>query len=307
MSEVLVTGGAGFIGSNTVDLLIQKGYSVAVVDNLSSGEKKNLNPKANFHKVDITSPSLEGVFAKEKPKQVIHLAAQIDVRRSIKEPSYDASVNVLGSINLLESCRKNRVKKIVYASSGGAVYGEPQYNPVDEKHQIRPICPYGASKYAVEKYVELYGVTHSLDYNIVRYGNVYGPRQDPLGEAGVVAIFTGLLSQGKQPVIWGDGAQTRDFGYVGDIAEANLTALECEGKARVYNIGSGLETSVNEITEELIKATGAKVTPKHADAVPGEVRKIYLNIGLAGRELKWRPKVDLARGIKATVEWVRHG
>jgi UDP-glucose 4-epimerase len=306
MSKVLVTGGAGFIGSNTVDLLIEKGYSVAVADNLSSGKKSNVNLKARFHKADITSPALGRVFAKERPEYVIHLAAQINVRESVKDPSYDAKVNVLGSINVLESCRKNKVRKIVYSSSGGAVYGEPQYTPVDEKHPVKPLCPYGASKYAVEKYVELYGASFGLGYNILRYANVYGPRQDPRGEAGVVAIFTGLLNAGRQPTIFGDGQQSRDFCFVGDIAQANLEGLEREGKSRVYNIGSGIETSVNKITQELVDATGAKVKPKHTGEVPGEVRHICLDVSLAEKELGWSAETDLKTGLMRTVEWVRN-
>ncbi|MFH0862560.1 MAG: NAD-dependent epimerase/dehydratase family protein [Candidatus Altiarchaeota archaeon] len=307
MTKALVTGGAGFIGSNTVDLLLEEGFDVAVADNLSTGKRGNINKAAAFHRVDLCSPKLDALFRKEKPDSVIHLAAQIDVRRSIREPGYDASVNVLGSINLLESCRKHGIGKLVYASSGGAIYGEPKYLPCDEEHPVSPLCPYGASKYAVEKYVQMYGNLYGLDHNIVRYGNVYGPRQDPLGEAGVVAIFTGLLSEGRQPVIWGDGRQTRDFCYVGDVAKANLAALKRKGNANAYNIGSGRETSVNEITRRLIEATGANVKPKNAAAVPGEVRNIYLDIGLAKKELKWRPKTSLKEGIGKTVEWVRNG
>jgi len=304
MSKVLVTGGAGFIGSNTVDLLLEKGYSVVVVDDLSTGRSANLNRKAVFHKADIRSPELDSLFKREKPEYVIHLAAQIDVRKSVADPAYDAGINVLGSINLLECCRRNGVKKIVYASSGGAVYGEPQYNPVDEKHRIKPICPYGASKYAAEKYVEVYAASYGIEYCILRYGNVYGPRQDPLGEAGVVAVFTGLLKHGKRPVIFGDGGQTRDFCYVGDVALANLLGLERAGVSRVYNIGSGVETSVNEVTAKLIEAVGADVEPLHSDPVPGEVRRICLDARLAGMELAWKPTVNLKSGLKKTVEWV---
>jgi UDP-glucose 4-epimerase len=306
MSKVLVTGGAGFIGSNTVDLLLEKGYDVAVVDDLSTGKKSNLNPKASFHKADIASPKLDPIFRKEEPDYVVHLAAQIDVRKSIKDPAHDAAVNVLGSISLLESCRRHKIKKIVYASSGGAVYGEPKYRPCDEKHPIRPLSPYGASKYAVEKYVELYG-TYGVDYNILRYGNVYGPRQDPLGEAGVVAIFMGLLSKGRTPTIWGDGEQTRDFCYVGDVAHANLAGLERDGQSKVYNIGSGTETSVNRLTSLITQAMGSAVKPSHGDPVPGEVRNISLDASAAWRELKWKPSCDLKRGIEATAEWMRNG
>jgi UDP-glucose 4-epimerase len=305
MKRVLVTGGAGFIGSNTVDLLVGAGYDVSVADNLSSGRRGNVNKAASFHKADMTSPKLWEVFEKERPEAAIHLAAQIDVRRSIRDPAYDASQNILGSINLLECCRRRGVRKIVYASSGGAVYGEPKANPCGEGHPANPLCPYGASKYAVEKYVRMYGTLYGIDYNILRYGNVYGPRQDPLGEAGVVAIFTGLIGRGRPPVIWGDGLQTRDFCYVGDVAEANLAGLRKTGKSKVYNIGSGKETSVNEITSLLAKAFGSGVKPRHGKAVPGEVRRICLDVGLAARELGWKPKKTLEEGVKATVEWMR--
>jgi UDP-glucose 4-epimerase len=301
-----VTGGAGFIGSNTVDLLLEKGYDVAVVDNLSTGREHNLNTKARFHRIDITSPRLDAVFAKEQPEHVIHLAAQIDVRKSLKEPAFDASVNLLGTINVLECAKRNKVKKVVYSSSGGAVYGEPQKLPCDESHPIRPLCPYGASKYAAEKYIQMYGQLHGLDYNILRYGNVYGPRQDPLGEAGVIAIFTGLLAKGREPVIWGDGEQTRDFCFVKDIAAANLTALQVAGKARVYNIGSGQGTSVNTITRMLIDEMGLSIVPRHEEPVSGEVRNIHLNAALAKDELGWDARTSLKDGISQTVGWVRN-
>jgi UDP-glucose 4-epimerase len=307
MSKVLVTGGAGFIGSNTVDLLVDKGYSVSVVDDLSTGKKENLNREAVFHRVDITSPKLDKVLAKEKPEYVVHTAAQIDVRKSIRNPGYDAKVNVLGSINLYESCVRHGVRKVVYASSGGAVYGEPQYNPVDEAHPIKPLCPYGASKYAAEKYLEVSAAASGYDYCILRYGNVYGPRQDPLGEAGVVAIFTGLLKKGKPPVIFGDGEQTRDFCYVGDVAGANLLGLERVGESRVYNIGSGTGTSVNELTAKLIEVMGAEAEPIHSDPVQGEVRHIRLDASLAEKELAWKAQVSLNSGLEKTAEWVRNG
>ncbi len=305
MKRVLVTGGAGFIGSNTVDLLVRRGYDVSVVDDLSTGRKGNLNREASFRRCDITSKALDGVFRKERPDAVVHLAAQINVRRSIEEPGFDARVNVLGTLNVLESSRRHGVAKVVYASSGGAVYGEPKRNPVGEDHPAKPICPYGASKYAGEKMLEVYGGLHGLDYNIVRYGNVYGPRQDPHGEAGVTAIFTGLLLRGKRPTIFGDGRQSRDFCFVGDVAEANLAALGRRGRSRVYNIGSGRETSVNELAARLAEAAGADLKPRHGPAVAGEVRRIVLDVSRARRELKWRPKTGLTEGLDATVGWVR--
>lgn len=305
MKRVLVTGGAGFIGSNTVDLLLGRGYDVSVVDDLSTGRRGNLNPGSSFHRCDITSKALDGVFRRERPDAVVHLAAQINVRMSIEEPGFDAMVNVLGTLNVLESARRHGVSKVVYSSSGGAVYGEPKYNPVDEDHPVKPICPYGASKYAGEKILEVYGGLHGLDYNIVRYGNVYGPRQDPRGEAGVAAIFTGLLLKGKRPTIFGDGRQSRDFCFVGDVAEANLAALKRKGRSRVYNIGSGEETSVNELTARLTAAVGADLKPKHGPAVAGEVKRIFLDVSRARRELRWKPMTGLDEGLDATVGWVR--
>jgi UDP-glucose 4-epimerase len=305
MSRVLVTGGAGFIGSNTVDALISQGYDVYVVDDLSTGKKKNLNSGVSFHRLDIRSKSLEKAFKSEKPDYVIHLAAQINVRESIVDPVADAQKNVLGSINLLDMCSKYGVGKIVYSSSGGAVYGEPIKNPVSESHQIAPLSPYGASKYCVEKYIELYSKSHGIDYNILRYGNVYGPRQDPLGEAGVVAIFTRQMMEGQRPCVFGDGRQSRDFCFVGDVAKANLVALKRRGKSKIYNVGSGEKTSVNEIIKHLKAHNSAGSEPFHGQAIAGEVRHIFLDISLISRELRWKPKISLADGICETVGWYK--
>jgi UDP-glucose 4-epimerase len=303
--KVLVTGGAGFIGSHVVDLLLESGHGVAVVDDLSTGRRENLNEDAVFYELDVCSQELEKIFKKEKFEVVVHQAAQINVRKSLSDPVFDARVNVLGSLNLLECCRKNGVERVVYASSGGAVYGEPEYLPADERHPVNPLCPYGASKYAVEKYLNMYHVNYGLDYIALRYGNVYGPRQDPLGEAGVVAIFTNKLLVGEAPVINGDGKQTRDFVYVGDVAKANLLALKARTEEGVFNIGSGVETSVNEIAKHLLDLTGSKVKPTHGPGIKGEVRRIYLNVGLAGRGLKWVPEVELEDGLGLTVGWAR--
>ena len=307
MSKVLVTGGAGFIGSNVVDLLIEKKYDVLVVDNLSTGKKANLNPKVTFSKTDIRDKNLEEVFKKEKPDFIVHHAAQIDVRKSITDPVFDSTINIMGSINLLECTRRHSVKKFLYASSGGAVYGEPEYSPVDERHPIKPLCPYGASKYSVEKYVELYGINYGFDYSILRYANVYGPRQDPLGEAGVVAIFTGKILRNEKPTIFGDGKQTRDFVYVKDVATANLLALEKKSNAKVFNIGSGVETSVNDIMRELKELTKSKITPAYGPAVNGEVRSISLDVRLAEKELSWKPKVNVRQGLEETLRWYKNG
>ena len=302
MNDVLVTGGAGFIGSNTVDELIKKGYSVAIADNLSTGNKKNLNPQADFYEVDIASNELEKVFEKTKPNYVVHLAAQIDVRKSIKDPVYDARSNILGSINLFNFCDKYGVEKVVYSSSGGAIYGEPKNDPVDETHTVKPLCPYGASKYAVEKYLPLY----KFDFNIMRYANVYGPRQDPLGEAGVVAIFSKKICGGESPVIFGDGLQSRDFVYVEDVARANISGLELETDSKAFNVGTGVETTVFSLYEFLREIFNSTIEPTYADPVAGEVRRIRLNCDLAKKELGWMPSYSIREGLEKTVLWMKN-
>jgi UDP-glucose 4-epimerase len=307
--KVLVTGGAGFIGSNVVDALIEKGYDVCVVDNLSTGKEANVNKKARLHRCDICDVNaLSAVFEKEKPEAVMHLAAQINVRSSLADPLFDARTNVLGAINLLECCKKHGVRKVVYSSSGGAVYGEPRGNPVDENHPVAPLSPYGASKYAVEKYLDFYGAVHGLDFVILRYGNVYGPRQDPAGEAGVIAIFTDRMLAGQRITINDDGDQTRDFVYVGDVAKANVLALEKDTKGmkeRAFNIGDGTPTSVNDIVRGLEAAVQTKVDVKHGPAIKGEVRHIYLNIDKAMKQLGFRPTVSFEEGLKLTVKWAK--
>ena len=304
--KVLVTGGAGFIGSNVVDALIEKGHDVAVVDNLSTGKADNVNKKARLHRCDICDTAgLDKVFEKEKPEAVHHFAAQINVRSSLNDPIFDARTNVLGSINLFECCRKHGVRRVVYSSSGGAVYGEPKYNPVDENHPVAPLSPYGASKYSVEKYLDFYGAVHGLDSVILRYGNVYGPRQDPAGEAGVVAIFTDRMLAGNGITINDDGNQTRDFVYVGDVARANLLALESKSGERIFNIGVGKPISVNDIVHGLEAALSTKAKAAHGAAIKGEVRDIYLNIDRAKKHLGFEPKVQLNEGLKLTVEWAK--
>ncbi len=307
MANVMVTGGAGFIGSNIVDLLIEKGYNAAIVDNLSNGKKKNLDKRVKFYKSDICNSNLKKIFKKENPEFVIHLAAQVNVRKSILNPEFDANVNVMGSINLLECCKSFNVKKIVYASSGGAVYGEPQYLPADESHPINPISPYGASKHAVEHYLELYWKNFGIDYVSLRYSNVYGPRQDPFGEGGVIAIFAGRFLGNNVPVIFGDGEQTRDFVYVGDVANANLISINKKADTKIFNIGAGIETSVNEISEKLQNILNSGISPVHGDAIKGEVRRIYLDVRLAKKELGWKAETTLDEGLRKTIDWFRGG
>ena len=283
--KVLVTGGAGFIGSHVADLCIEKGYEVVIVDDLSTGRRSNLNPNAKFYELDIRSPQLREVFEQERPDFVNHHAAQMDVRRSVAEPILDADINILGSINLIECARSYDVKKFVYISTGGAVYGEPVYLPCDEAHPIDPICQYGASKHTVEHYLYMYHVNYGLNYTVLRYPNVYGPRQDPHGEAGVVAIFAGQMLSGEQVVINGDGEQERDFVHVADCARANLLALTTDNNG-IFNIGTGIGTTVNQIYTVLNEITGYKKDAVHAPPKLGETKKIYLDATKARESLR---------------------
>ena len=306
MVDVLVTGGAGFIGSHVVDLLVEQGYGVTVVDDLSHGFMEYVNPKAEFHKVDICNQSeLGDVFEKENPSWVVHQAAHIDVRESLKKPEHDARVNILGSINLLECCRKYDIKKIVFASTGGAIYGEPEHLPAKEDQPEAPLCPYGVSKLAFEKYLGMYYQLYGLEYTSLRYANVYGPRQDPLGEAGVIAIFTQKILDQQTPVIYGDGEQTRDFVYVKDVAKANLQALREKTRDKTFNIGTGIETSVNEIYGELRNLTESDTRAVHDKPVKGEIRNISLDCSLAGKELGWEPVTNISSGLQETIKWFR--
>jgi len=303
--KVLVTGGAGFIGSHVVDIFIANGYKVVIVDDLTTGRASNLNPMAKFYKMDIRDPGLAQVFEMERPDFVSHHAAQMDVRRSIVEPLFDADVNILGSINLIECARGFHVKRFVYISTGGAVYGEPVYLPCDEAHPINPICQYGASKHTVEHYLYMYKQNYGLDYVVLRYPNVYGPRQDPKGEAGVVAIFTGQMLAGKRVIINGDGEQERDFVYVSDCARANLLAVQTESAGGIYNLGYGLGTTVNEIFDTLKDVAGYTLQPVHGPAKLGETRRIFLDASRAAKELNWKPTIPLHEGLKNTVEYFR--
>lgn len=303
--KVLVTGGAGFIGSHVVELYLKNGYEVVIVDDLSTGRASNLNPAAKFYKMDIRDPNLVEVFERERPDFVNHHAAQMDVRRSIVEPLFDADVNIRGSLNVIECARRVGVRRFVYISTGGAVYGEPEYLPCDETHPINPICQYGASKHTVEHYLYMYQVNYGLEYTVLRYPNVYGPRQDPHGEAGVVAIFTGQMIRGEQVVINGDGEQQRDFVYVGDCARGNLLALTAPHPSGIYNLGSGRGTSVNEIFAILQTITSYPHGALHGPAKLGETRVIYLDASKAGEMLGWEPTVGLMEGMARTVEYQR--
>ncbi len=302
--KILVTGGAGFIGSHVVDRLIGAGHDVVVVDNLSTGKEENINSRATFYKSDIRQATLEAIIEQERPAVINHHAAQIAVNVSTKRPVYDAEVNILGSLNLLEASKKYGVRGFIYSSSGGAVYGEPRYLPCDEAHPINPLSPYGVSKHTVEHYLVQSGIPHS----ILRYANVYGPRQDPRGEAGVVAIFSRAMLHDEPVVINGDGAQERDFVYVEDVATANMLALEVlvhDPTSRIYNVAVGAGTTIHEIFKTLKAITGYRPEPHYGPSLPGEVYKISLDARKITRELGWRPTVDLDHGLRTTVEWFK--
>jgi len=305
MAKILVTGGAGFIGSHVVDLLVAQGFEVVIVDDLSTGRASNLNLAAKFYQVDIRSPQLWEVFEAEKPDYVSHHAAQMDVRRSVAQPLFDADINILGSINLIETAKDFNVKRFIYISTGGAVYGEPESLPCDESHPVNPICQYGASKHTVEHYLYMYHVNYGLKYTVLRYPNVFGPRQDPHGEAGVVAIFTGKMLAGEAVMINGDGNQTRDFVYVGDCAKANHLALTVDHQPGIYNLGWGRPTSINEICSVLVNITGYTLPIEYGAAKVGETRHIYLDASKIKKDLGWEPTITLEQGLEKTVDYFK--
>lgn len=300
----MVTGGAGFIGSHIVDALINEGYEVVIVDDLSTGSSQNINPRARFHNINICSHQLANVFEVERPQVVCHQAAQTVISRSVADPVFDASVNILGSVNLISNCLHYGAKKFIYASSGGAVYGEPKYLPADEKHPVEPLSQYGASKHTVEHYLHLYWLQHGLEYVSLRYSNIYGPRQNPSGEAGVIAIFAGQMLRGERPTIFGKGDKTRDYTYVSDIARANLLAVTA-GKTGVYNLGTGIETSDQQIFDMVCRSLGYKGDPEYAPVRKGEIYRICLDYSKAKIELGWQPLVPAKDGIAHTVSSLR--
>jgi UDP-glucose 4-epimerase len=303
--KILVTGGAGFIGSHVVDAYLELGHEVVVVDNLSSGSIENLNPKAKFYKMDIRDSDIEDLFKNEKPDVVNHHAAQMDVRKSVEDPIYDADVNIIGSLNLLQNCIRYGVKKFIFASTGGAIYGEQDYFPADEEHPTRPLSPYGVAKLTVEKYLYFYKEVHGLNYIALRYANIYGPRQNPHGEAGVVAIFISKMLKGEQPVINGDGFQTRDYTFVGDVVRANVLALSYE-KSDVFNIGTGIETDVNTLFHKLKQLTGANCDEFHGPAKSGEQRRSVISYEKIYKTLGWKPMTSLDEGLRLTVEFFKN-
>ncbi|MGA9406035.1 MAG: NAD-dependent epimerase/dehydratase family protein [Bacteroidota bacterium] len=302
--NILVTGGAGFIGSNIVDAYVQAGHTVVIVDDLSTGSLKNVNPRAKFHKIDLRDPALENVF-KEIPIEVInHHAAQMDVRKSVADPKFDASVNILGMLNLFEFGIRHGVKKIIFASTGGAIYGEQDYFPADEQHPLRPLSPYGITKLATEKYLFYYHAIYGIQHTILRYANIYGPRQNPHGEAGVVAIFADKMLKSEQPVINGDGKQTRDYVYVSDVVRANVLALS-HSSSDIFNIGTGKENDVNTLFRIIKKFSGATCEEKHAEAKMGEQLRSVIDHAKAKKILGWEPAVTLEEGLRKTVEFFR--
>jgi UDP-glucose 4-epimerase len=311
--HALVTGGAGFIGSTLVDRLLAEGHQVDVIDDLSTGSLANLaearadrGNALKVHQVDIRDPAVIEVIGRRRPEVIFHLAAQMDVRVSVARPAFDAEVNVLGSLNVLEGARIGGTRKVVFASSGGTIYGEadPSDLPVKESHPQQPLTPYGVAKRAVTDYLHVYRELHSIEFTSLAMANIYGPRQDPHGEAGVVAIFAGHLLDGKPCTIFGDGSQTRDFVYVDDAVDAFVRAAD-RGSGLLCNIGTGVETSINALYTALASAAGVPDPPTYAEARLGEVARSALDPGRAALHLGWEPWTDLATGATEVLRWFR--
>ena len=302
--KILVTGGAGFIASHIADAFIDEKHEVVVLDDLSTGFEKNINPKAKFVKLNIREKEVSKLFEDEKFDVVNHHAAQMDVRRSVADPAFDATTNILGTINLLQNSVKYRVKKFMFASTGGAVYGEQEYFPADENHPMNPLSPYGISKLSVEKYLYFYYNEYKLNYKILRYANIYGPRQNPFGEAGVVAIFSSRLLKGEQPVINGTGKQTRDYVFVKDVVKANLLTLN-DDKSDVFNVGTGIETNVNDLFQALNKIVGKGQVEKHGPAAAGEQMRSVITSEKLFNKFNWKPDTPLEKGLKMTIEYFK--
>ena len=304
--KILVTGGAGFIASNVVDVYIDAGHEVAVVDNLTTGKRENLNPKAKFYEVDIRdNDKLFQVILEFSPEVINHHAAQIDVRKSVEDPVYNAEVNEIGTLNLLAAAVKAKVKKIIFSSTGGALYGEvSKKSGADENHPQEPISPYAITKRSAEMYLHAYKANCGLNYTILRYGNVYGPRQDPLGEAGVMAIFCGKMLKGEPPTIFGDGEQLRDYIYVGDVASINLLVLE-KGENQTFNVGTGKGTSVNELFSVLSQVLKLNNKAIYAPPRTGELFRSVLNCKKVKKALDWKAKTSIKKGLRLTLKWAK--
>jgi UDP-glucose 4-epimerase len=305
--RILVTGGAGFIGSHTVDALIASGAGeVSVLDDLSTGKRKQVNAKATLHHTDLRdAAAVASVVEQARPEIIFHLAAQMDVRRSVADPAFDAQVNLVGFLNLIESARRHGLKRVVFSSTGGAIYGEQDEFPCTEDHPRRPVSPYGVAKLATEAYLFFYKVEYGIDYLALRFGNVYGPRQDPHGEAGVVAIFCGRILDGMPVTIYGDGTQTRDYVYVGDVVRAVVAAAKSSASGIALNIGTGIETNVNDLYSTLAGIADFPARAQHAPARPGEQNRSVISPARAERELGWRPEKKLADGLEETFKYFK--
>ncbi len=304
--KILVTGGAGFIGSNVSDAFVAEGHDVVVVDDLSGGKRHQVPDAAQFYQTDVQdADGLREIFAKEKPEVLVHHAAQMDVRRSVADPPFDARVNVVGLLNLLEAGRENGLRRVLFASSGGAGYGEQDEFPAPETHKIAPVSPYGVSKMASELYLSCYRSMYGLEYGAMRYANVYGPRQDPHGEAGVVAIFTQRVLAGESSTINGDGKQTRDYVFVGDIVRANVR-LSTSSWSGSVNLGTGVETDVNQLYQGICEACGQDLPAAHGAAKPGEQSRSAISPKLASEVIGWKPETSLAEGLRQTAEFFRN-
>ena len=304
--KILVTGGAGFIGSHTVDALVASGqHQVSIIDNLSAGKRHQMNPSARFHEIDLRdADAVRRVIEAETPEVIMHLAAQMDVRRSVADPSYDAQVNIVGFLNLMEPARQHGLRRVIFSSTGGAIYGEQEQFPASEDHPLHPVSPYGVAKMATEAYLFFYKVQYGIDYTALRYGNVYGPRQDPHGEAGVVAIFCGRMLEGKPCTIFGDGKQTRDYVFVADVARANIAAANAN-VAGAINIGTGVETNVNDLYHTLGTVGDVTRAPEYGPARPGEQSRSVISPARARALLNWRPQVELADGLDQTFSYFK--
>jgi UDP-glucose 4-epimerase len=304
--RILVTGGAGFIGSHVVDAYIAAGHEVAVLDNFSTGTETNLNPAAEAHRVDLRDqPGVENVIASFRPDIVNHHAAQAEVPKSVADPTYDAQVNIIGGLNLLKASVDHAVKKVIFSSTGGALYGEPDVMPAGEDHPVRPLSPYGTSKYCFEQYLGTFKRTFGLEFTVMRYANIYGPRQDFHSEEGrVVAIFASRMLEGKPVTIDGDGEQSRDMLHVGDVATANLAALE-RGNGGTFHVSTGVPVSVKDLFRKLALVTDYKQAPNYGPARKGDVYRIGLDNSRAKAGLGWEPRVDLEEGLTLTVDYFR--
>jgi UDP-glucose 4-epimerase len=304
--KILVTGGAGFIGSHTVDALVSSAqHQVSIIDNLAAGKRHQVNPAARFHEIDLRDgEAVRRVIAAETPEVIVHLAAQMDVRRSVADPAFDAQVNVVGFLNLMESARQHGLRRVIFSSTGGAIYGEQEAFPASEDHPLHPVSPYGVAKMATEAYLFFYKVQYGIDYAAMRYGNVYGPRQDPHGEAGVVAIFCGRMLEGKPCTIFGDGKQTRDYVFVGDVVRANIAAASSKVSGPI-NVGTGIETNVNDLYHTLGTVADVTRQPEYAPGRPGEQSRSVISPARAQELLNWRPQVELANGLDQTFTYFK--